>query len=444
MPVRNIYALIFVILGSLVCYQRTDWANGESNTQALKTFRRAMRFVQQDYVQDIDSEALLEGALRGMVEELDEYSAYYDPEEYQILQESLNQEFGGIGIQVSLDQETEELMVLSPMVGTPAYDAGVLAGDKILAIDGTPTKGLSLEEAVHHMRGKRGEPVVLTILHPDKKKPVDLTIVRDLIQVETVQGDHHEPDGTWNYFLEGTDRIGYIRLTSFGERTDQELRIAVRWLLEREMQGLILDLRNDPGGLLRTAVDVCDLFIQEGAIVSTRGKDGVTLRTFEASEAGTVPDFPMVILINHFTASASEIVSACLQDHKRAIIVGERSWGKGSVQNVINLRPDTDALKITTATYWRPSGRNIHRWQDSTEEDEWGVSPDPEGEIKITIEETRDLLRYWRDRDIIRSPESDSEEELVPPLDADKQLQRAYELLQEQISKPVQPAKAAA
>ncbi len=217
----------------------------------------------------------------------------------------------------------------------------------------------------------------------------------------TVLGDHYNPDGTWNFFLDPKEKIGYIRLTHFSRHSAEELQAALQQLKKAGMKSLILDLRFNPGGLLSQAIAIVDLFIDKGRIVSTKGKN-TPERVWDATESGTYNGFPMAVLINRYSASASEIVSAALQDHKRATIIGERSWGKGSVQNVIEIRGAASALKLTTASYHRPSGKNIHRFPKATEKDEWGVMPNKEYRIRFGLSEMQRYLDYRRDRDILR------------------------------------------
>jgi carboxyl-terminal processing protease len=334
---------------------------------------------------------------------------------------------------------------MSPVVGTPAYEAGIMAGDKIAQINSESTEGFTVQDAIARIRGKAGQEIELTIVREGEKEPRKFQLVRAEIRVDTVLGDKHERDGSWSYFLEGQPGIGYVRITAFSEQTGKELKRALAWLEERSLKGLILDLRNDPGGLLRQAVDVADLFVDEGPIVSTRGRDGEVLEKHEASRSGTFRGFPMVVLVNKYSASASEIVAACLQDHQRAIVVGERTWGKGSVQNIIPLEGGTSALKLTMATYWRPSGQNIHRHKDDKESDQWGVRPDPGYEVMLETEEFQKMVTNRRKRDIVRNGNGGTPgavEDPSPP-EVDRQLLRAIECLKEQIASQAPVARAA-
>jgi carboxyl-terminal processing protease len=339
-----------------------------------------------------------------------------------------------------LEGEQRQLTVESPLYGTPAYRAGMLAGDRILEINGESTKDFTLQDAVDRLRGAPGTRVKLKVLHLAATDPVDIELERAEIKVATVLGDARAADDTWDFFLTDEDRIGYIRVTQFSESTTEELRAALDWLKQRDMQGLILDLRNNPGGLLESAVDVADLFIDEGVIVSTRGRDGVARAMYQARAEGTFTDFPLVVLVNHYSASASEIVAACLQDHGRATIVGQRTWGKGSVQDVIDLEDGQSALKLTMASYWRPNGHNIHRLSDATEDDEWGVRPLPQDEVKLSDEDLAKMFQARRDRDILR-PRAAADPQAPLPDRHDPQLQRALEVI---LQSPARPASASA
>jgi carboxyl-terminal processing protease len=348
--------------------------------------------VRQKYVQDLDPERqrkLVEDMINGGLERLDPHSAYINARDYKQFNKHSKGKFGGVGIQVGYDRQNRgQLTVISPMVGTPAYAAGVLAGDLILKIDGKTTESMRLSEAVDMIQGEPGQKVTLTVLHEGGKEPLDIDIVRDEIQVKSVLGDVRKPDKPleWDFMLDKKTRIGYIRLTNFTETAAVELRKAVEELQKDGVRGLVLDLRNNPGGLLKAAVEVSDMFLTEGRIVSTKGRNHRD-EVYDARPEDTLllpaRSFPITVLVNRYSASASEIVAAALQDHGRAVVIGERSYGKGSVQNIILMEKETSALKLTTASYWRPSGKNIHRFPDSKETDDWGVRPNDSG-YKLT------------------------------------------------------------
>lgn len=407
MPRRNLFVLTIALMAAVVCYQKLDHSQ---NAAIVNTFSRVMHEVRDKYVEPVDDRQLLESALQGMLGKLDAHSRYIPPSEYTHLRESLDQKFGGIGIHVSVDREDERLVVTSPLVGTPAFDAGLRAGDKIMSIDGRNTKGINLTEAVDLMRGDPGEPVTLTIRRAGVPDDRNYVIYRAFINVPTVLGDRYLPDGTWDYRLEADPKLGYVRVTAFSEHTAEELRTALSELLDRGVQGVILDLRNNPGGLLRGAVEICDLLLSEGTIVSTRSRDNFSDETYVAQAPGTLPYFPLAVLVNENSASASEIVAACLQDHGRAGVIGERTFGKGSVQNIIPLEGGASALKLTIASYWRPNGRNIDKalaanGKDKPDDDaDWGVQPDSGYEVPLEGRELERALRYRHLRDVYYRP----------------------------------------
>jgi carboxyl-terminal processing protease len=284
---------------------------------------------------------------------------------------------------------------------------------------------MPLSRAVELMKGPPGETVSIKVRHMSATEDEEISMERAILNVKSVLGDKWGKNGSWDFLVDDEQKIGYVRLTQFGRKSAEELAVAIDTLQKQGMKGLVLDLRFNPGGLLSQAVKISDLFVESGTIVSTEGKN-TKKRTFEATKSGTLPDFPMAVLINRFSASASEILSACLQDHKRAVVIGERSWGKGSVQNVIELEAGASALKLTTAGYLRPSGKNIHRFPDSKVTDEWGVHPDDE--VKFTRKELEDYDKYRRARDVLSEtapPESDFK---------DRQFEKALERVRAMLS----------
>jgi carboxyl-terminal processing protease len=366
--------------------------------------------VDHKYVRSLDADGkrkLVEDMINGGLSRLDPHSTFISKKEFKRFTMNSKGKFGGIGIQMVADRQSGgQLMVASPMVDTPAYDAGILAGDLILKIDGKSTEQLSLADAIDMIQGEPGEKITLTVLHEGVKEPADIEMTRAEIQVPSVLGDVRKPDNTreWEYMIDPANKIAYIRVIAFNENTAADLRTALEQLKKSGVRGLVLDLRTNPGGLLRSAVEVCRMFLHDGRIVSTKGRNHEE-QVFDASGQGglleSAKDCPMAVLVNRLSASAAEIVAAALQDHKRAVIVGERSYGKGSVQNIIEMEGHASALKLTTASYWRPSGKNIHRFPDSKETEEWGVQPDTGYEITLKDEERLAYYENRRDRDII-------------------------------------------
>ncbi len=426
MPRRNLYLLFAAALVSIVCAQKV-----QSNRYG-PVLVDVLDLIEHRALEPVSGSELFAGAMEGMTGKLDVYSGYIASEPYQEFQETMDQEFDGVGMEVMQDPQTKQLLVASPLAGTPAYDAGIRAGDKILRINGQSTQGMSLRETVRRMRGKKGEPVTLTVLHEGAEKPDDITIVRAVIHVDSVLGDTRNSDGSWNYFLAGSDRIGYLRVNSFGEKTADEMSEALKGLSKQGMRGLILDLRDNPGGLVDAAVKVCDLFIDSGVIVTTRTRGGEIRRAYSATTTGAYTKMPLAVLVNKYSASASEIVAACLQDYSRAVIVGQRTWGKGTVQEVIDLEEGQGALRLTTASYWRPSGRNIHRAKDAGDADAWGVLPNPGYEVVVAGDELSQWVRWRRDRDL-RKPGADVDHrgEKTQPF-VDRPLVKAVEYIEKQ------------
>ncbi len=313
----------------------------------LKTFTQVFVKIKNDYVQEVDDRELLENAIRGMLEGLDPHSAYLDKSAYTDLQEGTTGEFGGLGIEVGM--EDGFVKVISPIDDTPAEKAGIEAGDLIIRLDEMPVKGMALNDAVKSMRGKPGTDITLTIVRDGEDAPLKIVITRAIIKVKSVRSRTLEPG------------LGYLRVSQFQAHTGEDMRKALEKLKSdnnNQLNGLILDLRNNPGGVLGAAVAVSDLFLEKGLIVYTEGRVKDSKMKFSAKPTDMLNRAPLIVLVNGGSASASEIVAGALQDHKRAIIMGEKTFGKGSVQTILPLETES-ALKLTTARYYTPSGRSI-------------------------------------------------------------------------------------
>lgn len=394
--------------------------------QYLRLFSDVLNIVQDNYVEKVDTKKLMYGAVNGMLRELDPHSSFLKPEDYKELQIETKGRFGGLGIEITLRDGI--LTVVSPLEGTPADRAGILSNDQIVRIDEQPTQDMSLTEAVQKMRGPKGTKVKLTIIRKGERKPLEFELVRDMISIQSVKSRLLEPG------------YGYVRISSFQSGTSNDLKKALDQFESQGtgLQGLVLDLRNDPGGLLEQAVEVSDEFLDEGLIVYTGGRLDSQKMRFEAHKNSKPRRYPIVVLVNSGSASASEIVAGALQDQKRAIILGEPTFGKGSVQTVIPLN-DGSALRLTTSLYYTPSGRSIQAT---------GIQPDIlvkrelPGQKDGSSDDNQDEVRRIREKDLSRhmenpktengqpvKPEANSATETQKILDQDNQLRRALDLL---------------
>ncbi|QSA96015.1 S41 family peptidase [Methylococcus sp. EFPC2] len=340
--------------------------SGELNTipfEGLKTFSEVYGRIRQDYVEPVPDNKLLEDAIRGMLSGLDPHSAYLDQEQYNELKVGTTGQFGGLGIEVGL--ENGFVKVISPIDDTPAQKAGIKAGDLIIRIDEKPVKGMNLNDAVKLMRGEAGSEIVLTIVREGVEQPLKFKLQRDIIKVKSVK----------SRLLE--EGYGYVRITSFQSKTGDNVVDAINELRKgSDLKGLVIDLRNNPGGVLNSAVAVSDAFLESGLVVYTDGRIEDSKMKFNATPGDILKGAPIVVLINAGSASASEIVAGALQDHKRAIIMGEKTFGKGSVQTILPTS-NGGAVKLTTARYYTPSGRSIQAE---------GISPDvPISKVKLEV-----------------------------------------------------------
>lgn len=347
----------------------------------IKTFNEVFDMVKKNYVEEVDSTTLIQGAINGMIRSLDPHSSYMTPELYKEMEVETQGQFGGIGIEITILKDV--LTVVSPIEGTPAFAAGVKPGDQIIRIDGKSTKDITTMEAVKKLRGPKNTKVTITIMREGITSPQDVVLTRAIIQVKSVR---------YKIFEDG---IAYVRIASFHERTSDDVRKALRDLNDkvRPMKGLVLDLRNDPGGLLLQAIEVADMFLSSGVIVSTRGRTkNMETKSVARNDMSEIT-CPIVVLVNEGTASAAEIVAGALQDNGRALVVGTQTFGKASVQTIIALE-DGSALKLTTGRYYTPSGRSIQAE---------GITPDIVVKYAIPSEETVsewERERYPREKDL--------------------------------------------
>ncbi len=363
MKIRLLYSFFiaalagYVFVGSQVFEATAAKDKGDDAYTELELFSRVLERVRRDYVdgESMTYEDLVHGALKGMLGSLDPHSEFMEPAAFTELKEDTEGEFSGVGMQVA--QRGDDLVVVAPMEDTPAFEAGILSGDRIRQIDGRSTEGLAVGDVVKQLRGKAGTEVRVTLDREGVEKPLELTLKRQKIQVYTAKDIHNRRE-----FPVDGDKVGYVRLTQFGEKTGAELEEALRKMEKAGMQSLVLDLRGNPGGLLEEAVAVSEKFLKRGeSIVSTKGRhpEQNVDRKAGGGKKWLAKDLPLVILVNGGSASASEIVSGALQDLKRATVVGEKTFGKGSVQSVLPM-PDGSALRLTTAKYYTPSQKVIH------------------------------------------------------------------------------------
>lgn len=394
--VRSCILGLFLALGGLAALpamaasvdKKEPAKEAPNKFEALKRFSQVLDLVERYYVRDVTQGDLINGAVKGLLQGLDPHSTFMNADEYKEMQETTSGEFFGVGIEISM--ENGQVTVVTPIEDTPAFRAGLQPGDVILSINGQATQELSLQDVVSRIRGAKGTEVELTILHSDSKAPQTVRIVRDAIPLISVKSKKLEDGYYW------------MRLTRFSERTTEELRDALK-TAEKEskatggLKGIVLDLRNNPGGLLDQAVSVSDAFLDKGVIVSIKGRRDVTDRVYEAKKQANDVRVPVVVLINAGSASASEIVAGALRDQKRALIIGERSFGKGSVQNIIPLS-DGSGLKLTVALYYTPNGSSIQAE---------GIVPDLEIPFEAPRAEDKDNPRFLlREQDLNRHLEN--------------------------------------
>ncbi len=386
--------------------------NAQGTYEDLRSFVDVLNVIQKNYVDEVKTKDLINGAIKGMLSSLDPHSGYMSPEAFKEFQVETKGEFGGLGIQISMKDGI--LTVIAPIEDTPAYKAGIKSGDKILKIDGESTKNMSIQDAVSKMRGPKGKAVTLNIFREGWTEPKDFPIVRDIIKIKSVKSKILRDD------------IGYVKLTQFQEMTAEDLAKALKDLKEKGMKSIILDLRNDPGGLLNSAVDVAGQFLPPKKLVGyIKGRTGDKVEYFTEGDEASYPDLPMVVLVNQGSASASEIVAGALKDWNRAVIVGVQTFGKGSVQTLIPLS-DGAGLRLTTAKYYTPSGVSIQNV---------GIAPDIVVKLEakdgtgISVVREKDLEGHLENEKNVQAPADEDRVPLEVSEKDDLQLQRAIDAL---------------
>ncbi|MBW6487292.1 MAG: S41 family peptidase [Syntrophobacterales bacterium] len=416
--------LIVILLMLLGPYgDRQVSAIDRSTYKSLKTFNEVLDMVAKNYVEPVSAEKLLQGAINGMIKSLDPHSSFMTEDMYKELEVETRGSFGGVGIEITLVKDV--LTVVSPIEDTPAYKAGVKSADQIIKINGDSTKDITIMEAVKKLRGVKGTKVTITIMREGLAKPLDIELTRNIIVVKSIKSKIYNGN------------IGYIRIASFQEHTGDDLLKTIKEIKAKTkpLSGIVIDMRNNPGGLLNQSIEVSDAFLKKGVIVSTRGRSKNMESKATAKDSGDEPTCPIVVIVNEGTASAAEIVSGALQDNKRAIILGTQTFGKGSVQTVIPLEGGS-ALKLTTAKYYTPNGRSIQAE---------GITPDIAVKLIAKTEEKKDEKEpvenhSFREKDLkghIKSPnektekdaKSEGEKKLEDSLDNDNQLKSAIDIL---------------
>jgi carboxyl-terminal processing protease len=380
--------------------------------EQVELFASAVSIIRSDYVEDVTSKDLIYGALKGMLMSLDSHSQFMDPDTYREMRVETEGKFGGLGIEITIKDGI--LTIISPIEGTPAFKAGLRPNDKVVKIDGVSTKDITLTEAVKKLRGEPGTSVTLTVLREEEKEVLDVVVVRGIIEIRSIKEAS---------ILE--DKVGYVRVVEFQENTPKDLAKALVGLKAKGMDSLILDLRNNPGGLLNISAKVSEMFLPQGKmVVSTKGRVKNQDMIFKSTYGRPYLDFPLIVLVNEGSASASEIVAGALRDNKRGIVVGTKTFGKGSVQTVIPL-PDGSAIRLTTAVYFTPSGQAINNK---------GIVPD------VVIEKPKEIkARYSKDKDdkseeeVFEKAEPESKEKVeekeIKLKMRDAQLQAAIDLI---------------
>ncbi len=417
---KNFFLKVILLLTliTLLAPKTYGSSSDEEKYKYLDLFGQVFDRVRSSYVEEVTDQELIEKAIDGMLSGLDPHSGFMNEEVFQEMQMDTEGKFGGLGIEITMEEGF--VKVIAPIEDTPAYDAGVLAGDYIIQIDETPVFGLTLNEAVELMRGKKGEPIVITISRANTE-PFEIEIIRDYIKIRSVKS-------------EVLNNIGYLRITSFNEQTESGLLKAIKKIeQENKIKGYVLDVRSNPGGLLTQAVKVTDIFLERGEIVSTRGRDKKDIRRYRAKKSDRTNGKPLVVIIDGGSASASEIVAGALQDHKRAIIIGTQSFGKGSVQTIIPFQVSNSdnltGIRLTTARYYTPSGESIQGK---------GIVPDiiiEQGEFesfdykRFSESDLKDSLDKNNEEDVEENEDNELSE-FEKRLEIDYQLRRAFDLVQ--------------
>jgi carboxyl-terminal processing protease len=430
MPARNLVWVLIVATIALLLWNGPDViARRETVYELFSPLVDVRAEIHKRYVEEVDDSALMHGAIEGMLHSLDPFSSYLSPDDYPHFKQRQAGRFGGIGIEVGLKNGV--LTVISPMENTPAFKAGILADDRILEIDGEPADHMTMADAVQKLMGNPGSQVQLKVFHTLTGAEETITITRAEIEVASVWGWQRDADNGWDYWLDPDNKIAYVRISGFLDNTPTAFNQVMQRILDQGAKALVLDLRFNPGGSLPAAVAVANRFLSHGTIVSVRGRWRAE-EVYKASPENTLPDFPMVVLVNEQSASGAEILAGALRDHERAVLVGKRTYGKGSVQEVIELGNGNSAIKLTTAYYYLPNGELIHRTPAARQSGKWGVEPNIT--VELNNEQSQQILESRMAADRVLAPSTRvSATAPAKPL-IDKQLAKAIEVLHENLS----------
>jgi len=420
---RERIAWIFCLLAAVALSVRATTATSarDEDYAFVRMIVDLQRMVGSNYVKQVDPDRLRQAAINGMLSELDPFTVYVPPNRQEDFDRMLEGTFKGVGVQLN-QLDNGQIEVVTPVDGSPAFKAGVMAGDVLLKVNGESVEGLRLPEAIKKIAGPIGTEVTFTVRHATGEV-VDLKMTRQDVVIPTVRGFNRESDGKWDWYIRDDPKIGYLRCTQFTPETFDAIKAAIDQLLASGMRGLILDLRFNPGGRLDQAIKVIDLFLDSGVILSTRGLNRPE-QTVRATPSGNLPRFPIIVVVNEHSASASEVVAGSLQDNKRAVVIGERTYGKGSVQEVVPLAQNAGELKMTVAYYYLPNGRCVHREKDATE---WGVEPNIV--VKMTEAEQLRLQRDRYEAEIFKRPTTKPSTQPTTQPSLDPQLQRAVDTM---------------
>ena len=439
MPARNLVWVLIVATIALLLWNGPDViARRETVYEVFSPLVDVRAEIHKRYVEEVDDKTIMHGAIEGMLHSLDPFSTYLSPDDYPRFKQHQAGRFGGIGIEVGLKNGV--LTVISPMENTPAFKAGILADDRILEIDGEPADHMTMADAVQKLMGAPGSPVTLKVYHTLTSQDETIAITRAEIEVASVWGWQRDADNGWDYWLDPDAKIAYVRISGFLDNTPGSFNQVMQKILDQGAKALVLDLRFNPGGSLPAAVAVADRFLNGGTIVSVRGRWRAE-EIYKASRENTLPDFPMAVLVNDQSASGAEILAGALRDHERAVLIGKRSYGKGSVQEVIELGSGNSAIKLTTAYYYLPNGELIHRTPAARQTGKWGVEPNIT--VDLTNEETQQIVESRMVADRVVAPSTRPSAVQTKPL-IDKQLAKAIEVLHEKLANPEGTPKVAA